>query len=143
MRPPLRTVAVTRVLSTNSGHCTAIPVAVAPLWEPATRCADVLGAGPSTVLPTPRTFLTAGPSDGMGATPGCGPSFDQIKTPTCRTIGTLPRHAWGMYPLQEPPCRPLVLPGHRRGLRRTKDDAQDVRHARHLTFQWNTMYFPQ
>ena len=30
-----------------------------------------------------------------------------------------------MYPLQEPPCRPLELPGQRRDLRRTKDDTKD------------------
>ena len=35
--PPFPTVAVTGVLSTNSGHCFAIPDAVAALWELATR----------------------------------------------------------------------------------------------------------
>ena len=33
-----RTVAVTRVPSANSDHCSAIPDAVAPLWEPAMLC---------------------------------------------------------------------------------------------------------
>ena len=61
VRPPLRTVAVTGVLSTNSGHCSAIPGAVAPLWEPATHCANVRGAPPSTVLLTPRTFHVLSP----------------------------------------------------------------------------------
>ena len=116
---------MTGVLSTNSGHCTTIPGAVAPLWEPATHCANVRGAVPSTVLPTPRTYSAAGPSNGMGTTLGRGPSLDQIKTPTCRTLGTLPRHAWGTYPLQEPPCRLLEQPGRRHDLRRTKDDTQD------------------
>ena len=37
VRPPFLTVAVTRVPSANSGHCSAIPDAVAALWEPATR----------------------------------------------------------------------------------------------------------
>ena len=55
VRLPLRTVVATRVLSANSGHCTAIPGAVAPLWELATHCANVRGAPPSAVLPT-RTF---------------------------------------------------------------------------------------
>ena len=73
----------------------------------------------------PHTFLAADPSDGMGTTLGRGPSLDQIKTPTCRTLGTLPCHAWGTYPLQEPPCRPLEQPGRRHDLRRTKDDTQD------------------
>jgi len=37
VRPPFPTVAVTGVPSANSGHCSAIPDAVATLWEPATR----------------------------------------------------------------------------------------------------------
>ena len=37
VRPPFPTVAVTGVLSANSGHCSAILGAVAALWEPATR----------------------------------------------------------------------------------------------------------
>ena len=37
VRPSFPTVAVTGVPSTNSGHCSAIPDAVAALWEPATR----------------------------------------------------------------------------------------------------------
>ena len=125
VRLPLRTVVATKVLSANSGHCTAIPGAVAPLWEPA----NVHGTAPATVLPTPRTFHVLSPpqepSNGMGTTLGRGPDLDQIKTPTCRTLGTLPRHAWRTYPLQEPPCCPLELPGRRRDLRRTKDDTQD------------------
>ena len=45
------------VLPTNSGHCTAIPGAVTPLWEPAIHCANVRGTAPATMLPTPCTFL--------------------------------------------------------------------------------------
>ena len=37
VRLPFPTVAVTGVPSANSGHCSAIPDAVATLWEPATR----------------------------------------------------------------------------------------------------------
>jgi len=37
-RPPSPTVALTGVLSANSGHCTTIPDAVTTLWEPATQC---------------------------------------------------------------------------------------------------------
>jgi len=37
IRPPFPTVAVTGVPSANSGHFSAIPDAVAALWEPATR----------------------------------------------------------------------------------------------------------
>src|SRR6185437_11961173 len=36
IRQPFPTVAVTGVLSANSGHCSTIPDAVATLWEPAT-----------------------------------------------------------------------------------------------------------
>jgi hypothetical protein len=57
VRLPLRTVAVTGVLSVNSCHCTAIPGAVAPQWEPAIHSANVRGAPPSTMLPTPCTSL--------------------------------------------------------------------------------------
>jgi len=38
VRPPFPTVAVTRVLSANSGHCSVIPDAAATLREPATQC---------------------------------------------------------------------------------------------------------
>ena len=37
VRPPFPTGAVTGVQSANSGHCSAIPDAVAALWGPATR----------------------------------------------------------------------------------------------------------
>jgi len=37
-RPPSPTVAVTGVLSANSGHCSTIPDAVTTLWEPAAQC---------------------------------------------------------------------------------------------------------
>ena len=37
VRPPFPTLAVTGVPSANSGHCSAIPDAVAALWEPAAR----------------------------------------------------------------------------------------------------------
>ena len=112
-----RTAAVTGVLSTNSGHCSAISGAVAPLWEPATRCANVHGAAPSTVLPTPCTSSAAGPSNGMGTTLGHGPSLDQIKTPPAGPSERCRVKCRGRYPLQEPPCRPLELPGRRRNLR--------------------------
>ena len=98
VRPPLRTVAVTGALSTNSSHCTAIPGVVAPLWEPAMHCANMRGAAPSTVLPTPCTSSAASPSNGMGMNLGRGPSLDQIKTPACRTLETLPQRAQRIVP---------------------------------------------
>ena len=61
VRPPFLTVAVTGVPSANSGHYSAIPGAVAPLWEPAAHCANVRGAAPSTVLPTPCTSYSIRP----------------------------------------------------------------------------------
>ena len=63
---------MTEILSANSGHCSAIP---------------------STVLPTPCTFSTVGPSIGMGATLKRGPDLDWSTTPTCRTLETLPHQA--------------------------------------------------
>jgi hypothetical protein len=98
VRLQLRTVAVTRVLFANSGHCTAIPGVVAPLWEPSTHCANVHGAPPSTVLLTPCTFPSTQPSNGMGTTLGHGPNLDSIKTPACGTLGLLPHRAQGTVP---------------------------------------------
>ena len=98
IRPPCRTEAVTGVPSANSGHCSTIPGAVATLWEPTTHCVDVLGAAPSTVLPTPCTFSAAEPSSGMDTTLGRGPNLDPIKTPACRTLGTPPRQVPGTVP---------------------------------------------
>jgi len=98
VRPLCRTAAVTGVQSTNSGHCSAIPSTAAALWEPATLCTDVPGTAPATVLPTPRTFSAAEPSDGMGATLERGLDLDRSKTPSCRTLDALPRHAWRTVP---------------------------------------------
>ena len=98
VRPPRRTAAVTGVPSANSGHCSAIPITVSTLWEPAASCADVPGAALVTVLPTPHTFSAAEPSIGMGATLERGPGLDRRKTPACRTIDALPHHAWRTVP---------------------------------------------
>ena len=101
VRPPLRTVAVTGVLSTNSGHCSAIPGAVAPRGNlrhgarHAQRCTSHCAANSPSF---PRTFLSAEPSNGMATTLGRGPSLDQIKTPACRTLGTPPHQAQGTVP---------------------------------------------
>ena len=98
VRPPYRTAAVTGVPSANSGHCSAIPITVITLWEPAASCADVPGIAPATVLPTPRTFSATEPSTGMGATLERGPGLDRSKTPARRTLGVPPRHAWRTVP---------------------------------------------
>ena len=98
IRPPCRTEAVTGVPSANSGHYSIIPITVSTLWEPAAPCADVPGAAPATVLPTPRTSSATEPSIGMGATLECGPGFDRSKTPACRTLGAPPPHAWRTVP---------------------------------------------
>ena len=88
IRPPCCTAAVTGVPSANSGHCSAIPSTVSTLWEPAASRADVPGATPATVLPTPRTSSATEPSIGMGATLECGLDLDQSKT-----LGALPAQA--------------------------------------------------
>ena len=93
VRSPSRMAAMTGVPSANSGLCSTIPGTAATLWEPATLCADVPGTAPTTVLPTPRTFSTAEPSIGMGATLERGLGLDWSKTPAWRTLGALPRHA--------------------------------------------------
>ena len=147
VRPPLRTVAATRVLSANSGHCTAIPSAVAPLWEPAMHCANVRGAVPSTVLPTPCTSLVLSPpqepSNGMGTTLGRGPDLDQIKTPACRTLGTPPRQVQGTVPstgATMPPAGAARTPAQ---YPRNQDAAQDNCHARRHALYCTTVYFLQ
>jgi len=101
VRTPLRTVAVTGVLSTNSGHCSAILT----LWRHcgnlrycarhARRCISHCAANSPSF---PRIFLSAEPSNGMATTLGRGPSLDQIKTPACRTLGTPPHQAQGTVP---------------------------------------------
>ena len=118
---------MTEVTSANSGHCSAIPSTVSALWEPAASCVDVTGAAPATVLPTPRTFSAAEPSIGMDMTLEHGPSLDRGKTPACRTLGSLPRHATpeGRYPPQQPPRRLQEPQGRRRDLRKAKDAAQE------------------
>ena len=46
VRPPFPIVTVTGVPSANSGHCSAIPDAMATLWEPATRYETCLAQFP-------------------------------------------------------------------------------------------------
>ena len=117
VRSPRRTAPVTGVPSANSGHCSAIPITVTTLWEPAASCADVPGAAPAIVLPTPRTSSATEPSIGMSATLECGPGLDQSKTPTCRTLDALPHQRGGRYPQQGMPRRPQEPQRHRRDLR--------------------------
>ena len=120
VRPPYRPAAVTGVPSANSGHCSAIPITVITLWEPAASCADVPGAAAATVLPTPRTSSATEPSIGMGATLECGPGLDQSKTPACRTLDALPHQRRGRYPQQGMPRRPQEPSGHRQDIRRIR-----------------------
>ena len=147
VRPPLRTVTVTRVLFANSDHCTAIPGAVAPLWEPAMHCANMRGAIPSTVLPTPCTSLVlSSPRNPRTAWPrpsGAARALTRSRPPPAGPSERRHIKRMGRYPLQEPPCRPLELPGRRRDLRKTKDDSQDNRHARRHALQCPIVYFLQ
>ena len=139
VRPPLRTVAVTGVLSTNSGHCSAIPGTVTPLWEPATHCANVRGAAPAAVLPTHHPSLVLSPPQN----PRTAWARPSEAAPTLTRAGPPPaepserRHVerGGRYSPQGPPRHPLELPGRLRDLRRAKDDAQDDCHARRHTPQ--------
>src|SRR6185312_957815 len=101
VRQPLRVVAVTEVPSANSGYCSAIPDAVATLWEPATQCKTCSALLQPLYCQFPmllRTFPSAEPSNGMGTTLGSGSGLDQDKTLACRTLGTPPRHAWRTVP---------------------------------------------
>ena len=98
VRPPYRTAAVTGVPSANSDHCSAIPITVITLWEPAASCADVPGAAPAIVLPTPRTSSATEPSIGMGATLERGLGLDRSKTSAYRTLETPPRRAQRTVP---------------------------------------------
>jgi len=61
VRPPLRTVTVTRVLSANSGHCSGHPRRCGDTVGTCDAVRDVLGTAPATVLPTPRTSLVLSP----------------------------------------------------------------------------------
>ena len=122
---------MTGVPSANSGHCFAIPDTVAPLWEPAMHCANVRGAVPSTVLPTPCTSLVLSslqdPQTAWARPSKVAPTWTR----------TRPRHAGpsklrhatprGRDPPQQPPRR-LQEPQWRRcDLRKAKDTVQDSR----------------
>ena len=111
VRPPFPTVAMTGVPSANSGHCSPA------LWRHcgnlrrsarrARHCSSHYTATSPYLL---RTFPSVESSNSMGTTLGSGSDIDQDKTLACRTFGT-------------PPRRPQELPGRRRDLRKTKDDA--------------------
>ena len=102
VRPPLRTAAVTRVLSANSGHCSGHPRRCGDTVGTCDAVRDVLGTATATVLPTPRTSLVLSPPRNprtAWAQPSeAAPTFDQDRTPACRTLGAPPRHAWRTVP---------------------------------------------
>ena len=92
------------------------------------------GAPPSIVLPTPHTSLVLTPLQNPRAV-WARPSNAVRALTRARPRPAGPsgrRHVKrrGRYPLQQPPRRPLELLGHRRDLRKAKDDAQDNCHAR-------------
>ena len=86
------------------------------LWNPGPACAQASNAARALTGTRPPP---AGPSALCHATPG------------------------GRYPPQRPPRRPQEPSGRRRDLLKTKDVAQDNCHARRLTLQCTTVYFPQ
>ena len=106
-----------------------IESAVAPLWEPATHCANVRGAVPATVLPTPCTSLVLSSLKAPRATwarpSGVVRTLTRSRPPPAGPSEHRHVKRRRRYPLQRPPFRPLELPGHRRDLRKVKDDTQD------------------
>ena len=119
------------VSSPNSGHCSAIPGAVATLWEPAALSPDVLDTIITTVLPTPHTSLVlfplrnpqpawVRPSNTARALTGASPLPAGPSAPCHVEHG-------GWYPPQQSPRRLLERQGRRRDLRKAKYDAQDNR----------------
>ena len=93
VRPPRRTAAVTGIPSANSGHCSAIPGTVAPLWEPAAPCTRRAPHYSHRCAAYFYTFPTVEPTIGTSAILERGPSLDQSKTPDRRTLGAPPRRA--------------------------------------------------
>ena len=139
VRPPFRTVAVTGVPSANSGHCSAIPDAVATLWEPATQCktCSALLQPLCSQLPIlPSGFsLRRNPRTAWARPSEAAPAL--TRTRPCPAGPSERRHAThgGRYPLQQRPRRPLELQGRWRNIRKAKDDTQDDCHARRHTPQ--------
>ena len=143
VRPPLRTVAVTRVLSANSGHCSGHLRRCGDTVGTCDAVRDVLGTAPATVLPTPCTSFVLSPpqepSNGMGTALGRGPDLDQIKTPVCRTLGIPPRLAQGTVPSTATTTPPT---GAARTPTRSPQDPGRL-HARRLTLQCGIVYLLQ
>ena len=100
---------------------------------------DVLGTAPATVLPTPHTSFILSPPRSprmawarpLEAAPALTRTRPWPAGPSERRHAT-PR---GRYPLQQQPRRLLELQGHRRDLRKAKDDARDDGHTRRHTPQ--------
>ena len=91
-RSPVRQL---RSLLRHPQHCGDIARTYGVLCKRAQRCSCHCAAYSLYSL---RTFSTAEPSIGMGATLGHGPSLDWNKTPACRTLGALPCHTWRTVP---------------------------------------------
>jgi len=101
---------------------------------------DVLGTAPATVLPTPHTsFILSPPRNPRTAWARPSEAAPTLTRTRPWSAGSSERrHATpgGRYPLQQPPRRPLELQGHRRDLRKAKNDTQDDCHARRHTPQY-------
>jgi len=113
IRPSRRTATVTGVTSPTPITAPPSPAMCGRVRHCSCHCAAY---SPYSL----RTFSTAEPSIGMGATLGRGPGLDQSKTSTWRTLDALPRMPGGRYPPQQPPRRPQELSGCRRDLRKAR-----------------------
>ena len=100
---------------------------------------DVLGTAPTTVLPTPRTslvlFLRRNPRTAWARPSGAVRTLTRSRPPPGGPSERRHVERGKRYSPQEPPRRPLELPGRRRDLRKAKDDIQDDYHAKRHTPQ--------
>ena len=138
VRLPLRTVAVTRVLSANSGHCSGHPRRCGDTVGTCDAVRDVLGTAPATMLPTPHTsfrlFPPWSPRTTWAQPSGAAPALTRMRPWPAGPSGR--RHATpaGRYTLQRLPRRPQELQGRWRDLRKAQNDCHARRHTPQCTF---------
>ena len=90
---------------------------------------DVLGTAPTIVLPTPCTslllFLRRNPRTAWARPSSAVRTLTRSRPSPAGPSEHRHFKRRGWYPLQQPPRPPLELQGHRRDLRKAKDDTQD------------------